>query len=226
MNNVDYNARLDVVERFVSINGEARRAGQLAVFVRFKGCNLNCSYCDTAWANKQDVSFESMTVSEIVDYVLASKVKNVTLTGGEPLLQDNIYTLIQALCDKKLRVEIETNGAVDIAKAKAIEGVSVTMDYKAKSSGMESFMLESNYKYLTPIDTVKIVCGSIEDLDGARELILRYGLTEKCAVYISPVFGTLSLPDYVEYMIEHNLNDVNFQLQMHKFIWQPDMKGV
>jgi 7-carboxy-7-deazaguanine synthase len=218
--------RLEVVEKFVSINGEARRAGQLAVFIRFKGCNLNCSYCDTKWANKSDAPSEPMSVEEIVTYVLESGVKNVTLTGGEPLLQKNIYSLITELCERGLRVEIETNGAVDISEAKKISGVSVTLDYKTPSSGMETFMIGKNYELVTETDTVKLVCGSVEDLDKAREIINRYDLTKKSAVYISPVFGTLPLADYVEYMRVNNMNDVNFQLQMHKFIWSPDMKGV
>jgi 7-carboxy-7-deazaguanine synthase len=223
------NIYLDVVEKFVSINGEARRAGQLAVFLRFKGCNLNCSYCDTKWANAKSAPSEKMSVSELVSYVEESKAINVTLTGGEPLLQPNILPLIKALCDKGHRVEIETNGSVDIAEAKSAGGgdrVAVTLDYKSPSSGMEDRMLLDNYSKLDSMDTVKFVCGSTEDLDRAREIINRFKLTDKCSVYISPVFGTLPLEDYVEYMKAHCMNNVTFQLQMHKFIWQPDMKGV
>jgi 7-carboxy-7-deazaguanine synthase len=105
---------MKVVEKFVSINGEGTRAGELAVFIRFKGCNLACSYCDTMWANEKDCPFTEMSQEEILDYVKSTGVKNVTLTGGEPLLQEGVDRLIDLLLDSDLRVEIETNGAVDL----------------------------------------------------------------------------------------------------------------
>ena len=88
---------LSVVEKFVSINGEGKRAGELAAFIRFKGCNLNCSYCDTRWANQPDAASNACTVAELADWVKSSGVKNVTLTGGEPLLQAEIAELTEAL---------------------------------------------------------------------------------------------------------------------------------
>ena len=94
-----------VVEKFVSINGEGRRAGELAVFIRMKGCNLRCTYCDTLWANEADCESTEMTVDEIVSYIEESKVKNVTLTGGEPLLREGMAELITSiLSDPQRRV--------------------------------------------------------------------------------------------------------------------------
>ncbi len=97
-----------VVERFISLNGEAARAGELAVFIRFAGCNLDCGYCDTKWANEAGVPYEELTEDEIIDYVRRTKVKNVTLTGGEPLIQKDIDKLLLAFeLEDDVRVEIE-----------------------------------------------------------------------------------------------------------------------
>ncbi|MFR5388657.1 MAG: radical SAM protein [Eubacterium sp.] len=139
---------MKVVEKFISINGEGRRAGELAVFIRFKGCNLNCSYCDTKWANEPACDYEELSPDKICEYVSETGIKNVTLTGGEPLLQKDIRSLVEKLLNKSdIRVEIETNGAVDIAplaNAFSKEKLSLTMDYKLPSSGCEEKMLLSN----------------------------------------------------------------------------------
>ena len=123
---------MKVVEKFVSINGEGSKAGQLAVFIRFAGCNLDCVYCDTKWANEEDVSYSEMSKEEIYEYIKSTGVRNITVTGGEPLLQDGIYEFLEYLSlDKELSVEIETNGSVDISLFKKIDNTpSFTMDYK------------------------------------------------------------------------------------------------
>ncbi len=114
--------KYNVAEKFVSINGEGRSAGQLAVFIRFTGCNLGCSYCDTTWANDLKAPFELMDENQIYDYIKSTGITNVTLTGGEPLIQKNIRTLLEKLAsDKKIRVEIETNGSIDISEYFDIE---------------------------------------------------------------------------------------------------------
>ena len=216
-----------VVERFVSINGEGQRAGELAYFVRFRGCNLNCSYCDTRWANSADAPAEKMTAKEIADDILYKNIRNVTLTGGEPLLQKEIPELCDILIDSGCRVEIETNGSIDISELAEMKNRPVfTLDYKLPSSNMERFMRVENFRYLMPQDTVKFVSGSIEDLDRMMEISERYALCSKCGVYISPVFGRLPADKIVEYMISHNMNGVRLQLQLHKFIWDPDKRGV
>ncbi len=102
----------------------------------------------------------------------------------------------------------------------------MTMDYKLAGSGMETFMRLQNFSELQPQDTVKFVAGSIEDLEKTRQIIQEYGLTQKCHVYISPVFGAIEPADIVEYMKAHQMNGVRMQLQMHKFIWAPDERGV
>lgn len=216
---------MKVVEKFTSINGEGTRAGELAVFVRFKGCNLRCSYCDTMWANEADCSYEEETPEEITNYVLATGIRNVTLTGGEPLLQKDIRKLIYLLLQAGLRVEIETNGAVRLSEF-CEERPIFTMDYKLPSSGCEEHMMAENIELLEINDTVKFVCGSQEDLVKALEVIQTYDLTSRCHVYFSPVFGSIELVQMVEFMLEHQLNDVRLQIQMHKVIWDPNERGV
>jgi 7-carboxy-7-deazaguanine synthase len=225
-----------VAEKFLSINGEGVKAGQLAVFLRFCGCNLNCGYCDTKWANEPDVSYTLMNTMELVEFALESGAENVTLTGGEPLLQPHIADLIIVLLRHGLFVEIETNGSVPILPV--IEAVSnnvdkdlqehltFTMDYKLGCSGMESKMNLENFAYLQKKDTVKFVSGSISDLYTANEIIKKYNLTDRCHIYISPVFDAINPADIVEYMKQHKMTGVNLQLQLHKFIWNPQERGV
>lgn len=218
----------EVAEAFVSINGEGTKAGQLAVFIRFRGCNLACSYCDTVWANSEAAPSLLMTAEDIYRYIRESGVKNVTLTGGEPLKQKNIDELLLLLGkDDKLFVEVETNGSIPLSGFVAIKNrPSFTMDYKLPGSGMESYMYLPNFEVLGENDTVKFVVGSKEDLHRARNIIENYELIQKCHVYISPVFGAIILSDMVEYMKEYLMNGVTMQLQMHKFIWDPDRRGV
>ena len=216
-----------VVEKFVSINGEGPRAGELAVFVRFRRCNLNCSYCDTRWANTESAPAEMLTASELAEWTNSTGVTNVTLTGGEPLLQENICGLTDLLISSGHFVEIETNGSISIAELANIElRPAFTLDYKLPDSGMEAHMLTENYAYLSKCDTVKFVSGSINDLERASSVISEFSLTEKCNVYLSPVFGKITPAEIVEFMKSHNLNGVRLQLQLHKFIWSPDKRGV
>lgn len=217
-----------VVEKFLSINGEGRKCGQLAIFIRFAGCNLNCSYCDTLWANEKNVVYELMSVEDIYDYIKLKEIKNITLTGGEPLLQEGIIELLEVLSkDKELQVEIETNGSILLNKFSNIKSApSFTMDYKLPSSNMENKMVLDNFRYLTDKDTVKFVSGSIEDLERAKQIINRYNLVNRTNVYISPVFGKINLDDMVEFMINNKMNGVNLQVQIHKIIWDPNKRGV
>lgn len=220
---------MQVVERFVSINGEGRNAGSLAVFVRFKGCNLSCSYCDTQWANAPDAEYVEMSPQEVVDYVLSTGVKRVTLTGGEPTLQEGFHTLLELLSKEDVSVEVETNGATDLSRFCDVEGrASYTLDYKCPSSGMESEMLLSNYRYLDRArgDVVKFVVGSTADLDRMVQVLEEYSLVDRCYVYVSAVFGRIELTTIVEYMEAHRLNGVSLQLQMHKFVWDANERGV
>jgi 7-carboxy-7-deazaguanine synthase len=218
-----------VVEKFVSVNGEGNLAGQLAVFIRFAGCNLNCTYCDTMWANVEDVKFMCMTENDIYDYIKTTNVKNVTITGGEPLLQEGIFELLELLSkDEELNVEIETNGSIDISRFKEIKGKvpKFTLDYKLGTSGMENRMRLENYKYLSIGDSVKFVAGSLEDIEKTREIVNKYDLTSKCSVHLSQSYGQIDLVQIVDFMINNNMNGVKLSPQLHKIIWDPNVRGV
>lgn len=218
---------MKVAEKFISINGEGTHAGELAVFIRFQGCNLSCSYCDTSWANTADCPCEEMTPQEIASYVAETGIANVTLTGGEPLLQQEMSELLGLLAgEQDIRVEIETNGSVDISPFCHENRPVFTLDHKLPSSGCEEKMLTGNFLHLHRDDTVKFVCGSKEDLIRARDIIAEHGLTGKCNIYLSPVFGRIEPERIVDFMVENNMNGVRLQLQLHKHIWHPEARGV
>ena len=167
-----------VVEKFISINGEGARAGELAAFIRLKGCNLRCPYCDTKWAYGDDAPVEIISSKELCAF--AGGITNVTITGGEPMLHP-LGELCDILIKNGHRVEIETNGSVSIEElAKSEYRPVFTLDYKCPSSKMEHLMNTDNYDYLTPDDTVKFVVSDDNDLHRAAEIINKYSLTEKC----------------------------------------------
>lgn len=217
---------MKVVEKFVSINGEGTRAGELAVFIRFKGCNLNCTYCDTKWANDSDCSYEDMSPADIVEYIGNTNVRNVTLTGGEPLLQKAISELLMLLYKENVSVEVETNGSIPLEEYCRNYRPIFTMDYKMPSSGCEDKMYKENFSTLNQDDTVKFVVGNIHDMDVARNIIAEYHLDEKCNIYFSPIFGKIELAEMVDYLMKYCINKVRIQVQLHKIIWNPNKRGV
>ena len=221
-------AKYHVVEIFESINGEGMRAGELAVFVRMRDCNLRCSYCDTAWACRKEAPCTIMSEEEICKRVLESGIRNVTLTGGEPLLQPDIEKLLQRLtAEKTLRLEIETNGSIDVAPYRKLDRPPVfTLDYKLPGSGMEEQMCLDNFHSVTPQDTVKFVVSDDRDLTRAREMIEEYELPKRCHVIFSAVFDRIDPQEIVAFMQKHCMNDVRLQLQMHKLIWDPEQRSV
>jgi len=221
-------AEFKIVEMFTSINGEGFCAGQLAFFIRLYGCNLDCSYCDTAWANQADTDFTVYTEEEITAAVRDAGIRNVTLTGGEPLLHREVSELIAAIAAvEDVHVEIETNGSIPLDPfMECGDQVSFTMDYKLPGSRMENAMSLRNLRLLRREDTIKFVVSGRADMDRAREIIELYGLTGKCHIYFSPVFGRIDPAEIVDYMKEYRMNDVNLQLQMHKIVWDPEARGV
>jgi len=224
--------KVQLVEKFISINGEGTRAGEPALFLRFPGCNLNCSYCDTRWANEKGVVVEELTLENLVTYVRETKIKNVTITGGEPLLQQDISMLCKTLIEEcEVRIEIETNGSISIREIDELRknnnlAIALTLDYKLPGSGMEESMMWSNFNYLTSADSVKFVAGSREDLDRGVKVIEQGELKEKCSVFFSPVYGKIKLEDMANYIVNRKLNGIKMQLQLHKFIWDPMERGV
>lgn len=226
--------KMPVAERFVSVNGEGMHAGQFSTFIRFRGCNLACSYCDTRWACSDDCPAEELSVGEIVAFVQEQGTPCVTLTGGEPLLQSQLEALVDALAfETECFVEIETNGACDIAPLASLRRRQIgaghlgfTLDFKSPSSGMSSRMLVSNYEHLTADDCVKFVVGSREDLDAAAAVIEEHGLLDRCPVFFSPVFGQIEPSSIVDYLSSNGLRDARVQVQLHKVIWPGVEKGV
>ena len=216
---------MQVIEKFVSINGEGLKQGELALFIRFANCNLRCSYCDTKYSF-ENPKYSIESVDEIVEYAKSKKVKNITLTGGEPLIQEDIKELMIKLSNNNFNIEIETNGSVSIKEFLDIPNVSFTLDYKLPISLMEKKMDFDNYQYVSKKDSVKFVCGSLNDMERAYEVITKYNLTQKTNCLFSPVFGLIDLKNMVQFLIDKNLNGVRLCLQIHKIIWDPNERGV
>lgn len=214
-----------VVEKFVSINGEGLRSGELAVFIRFANCNLRCSYCDTKYSFINPIYTEE-SIDELVKYVKSTGVKNVTLTGGEPLIQNEIKELMIELSNVGNKIEIETNGSINIAPYLNIPNVTFTLDYKLKGSGMEMYMDLTNYDLLRKNDVIKFVVSDYDDLEKTKEIIKKYDLINKANCLISPVWGRIEFEEIVNFLKDNKLNDVKMQLQIHKIIWDKDKRGV
>lgn len=214
---------MKVVEIFKSIEGEGKRAGLPATFIRLYGCNLNCSYCDTRYGCEGN-TYTSLTLSEILYKVEELDCKNVTITGGEPLIHEGVYGLISALLENNYNINIETNGSKKITEIPRTPKVFITMDYKCPSSGMEYTMEEQNLFYLRSCDVLKFVVGTDEDLEQARKIINIY--EPACEIYFSPVFGEIEPEKIVNFVISNKLNNCKVQLQLHKIIWDPDKRGV
>ena len=212
---------MKVIEIFKSIDGEGIRAGFPVTFIRLGGCNLQCSYCDTSYAWEGDYSYDEMTPEEVYDKVYRMGCRRITLTGGEPLIHEGVTQLINKLTAHGFDVNIETNGSVDIAPYLQRNTI-VTMDYKCPSSGMTAFMNINNLSRLRRKDVLKFVVGCKEDLDACRDLI-KYTSAQ---IFISPVFGKIEPKEIVEYVLEHDMQDCRIQLQLHKFIWNPQERGV
>jgi len=222
-----------IVEIFDSIEGEGKRAGQTATFVRFAGCNLNCTYCDTAYANNGD-GYKTMTSEDIIKRVKKRDFFRVTLTGGEPLAVPEIEILVYKLITEGIEVNIETNGSIDVSgvfnylQSKAYDPVKrlfFTMDYKLPSSGMADKMLPDNFKKLRPWDVLKFVVGGEDDVLHLINYVR--ALQSKPLIYIGAVYGAYDLQKIVTAMLdEPSLKNVNLQVQLHKIIWDPSERGV
>ena len=233
---------LPVAERFVSVNGEGLHAGRFSAFVRFVGCNLACSYCDTQWACDEACPSEDMTPEEILRFVKEAGTPCVTLTGGEPCLQPYLPELLELLVrETSCFVEIETNGSVDLTelavlrrKLESVDGpgkpgfdrVGFTVDCKSPSSGMARKMLAQNYALLGRVDCVKFVVGSRADLQAAKQVIAENGLLDACPVLFSPVAGSMEPAKIVSFLQENDLLKARVQVQLHKIIWPSVERGV
>jgi len=210
-----------VNEIYFSVQGESTYAGLPCVFVRLTYCNLRCSYCDTEYAFYDG---KDLTNTQILEVVRKYDCKLVEITGGEPLVQmEECLGLMKQLCDEGFEVLIETGGSLSIKDID--QRVKIIMDLKCPSSGMEKKNLYENINFLKPLDELKFVIGSREDYDWTISTIKKYNLENKCKILFSVVFGKLEPVQLVNWILEDKLN-VRFQLQMHKFIWHHETKGV
>ena len=217
----EHTKTLTINEIYHSIQGESTWAGEPCVFVRLTFCDLRCNYCDTEYAFYEG---RKQTLQEIVDAVATFQCPLVEITGGEPLLQKNVLSLMTMLADAGQIVLLETSGAHDISKVDP--RVHRIMDLKTPGSGECARNLFSNIEHLTKRDEVKFVIGSREDYEWSRAQVGRYTLTQRCgAVLFSPIFDRIDPREIVEWILADKL-PVRFQLQMHKFIWTPTERGV
>ena len=211
---------MKINEIFKSIQGETSYAGLPCAFVRVTGCNLRCNYCDTTYAYEEG---KEMSLSTILECIARLKTKIVCVTGGEPLSNNDTPLLLEELLVKNYTVLVETNGSYDIQTIP--QEVIKIMDIKCPDSNMSHLMNWQNIKYLTKFDEVKFVLSSRKDYDWTKAVIYKYNLSEVANILIGTVFGAISPKMVVQWILEDNL-DVRFQLQLHKYIWEPHTRGV
>ena len=212
---------LTINEIFHSIQGESTYAGRPCVFVRLTACDLRCNWCDTPYAFHEG---RKMSVDDVIADVEARGCQTVEVTGGEPLLQADVYPLMQRLLDSGKTVLIETGGHRSIAEVPA--GVVRIMDVKCPGSGESEKNDWSNFAHLKKTDEVKFVIADRRDYEFAKEIVARENLPARVnAVLFSPVHGKLDPKQLSEWVIADRL-DVRVQLQVHKYIWSPETRGV
>lgn len=209
-----------VTEIFHSIQGESSFTGQPCVFIRLTGCPLRCTWCDTAYAF---FGGHELSIEQILATVDSYDCRLVEVTGGEPLAQPEVFPLIRKLGDRGYEVLIETSGAIDTAQVDT--RAHIILDVKCPGSGMSDRMHWPNVTRLTMKDEAKFVLLDRSDYEWACDILARYELSKWCIVLMSPVFGSLDPRQLAEWVLADRL-PVRLQLQLHKLIWTPDMRGV
>lgn len=209
---------MKVCEIFGSIQGESSFAGLPCIFIRLSGCNLRCSYCDTTYAYNDG---SEMSIEEVMGIIRRSGLYLVEITGGEPLLQKEVFPLIERLVEEGYKVLIETNGSIDLSNVHS--EATIIMDIKTPGSGMSSQMRLSNLSLLKSEDEIKFVFCDRRDYEWAREFITSHSLTDH-KILFSPAFGMLDPEKLSRWIIEDRLN-VRLNLQIHKYIFK-SLRGV
>jgi len=211
---------LVIHEIYRSLQGESTFAGLPCVFVRLTACHLRCVYCDTPHAFNQG---ETMSVDDVVARSLALGDDHVEITGGEPLLQLEVYPLMSRLADAGKTVLLETSGAIDTS---AVDPrVRVILDLKTPGSGEVEANVWSNLERLRPTDELKFVLCDRADFDWAANVVGEHRLTDRCPVLFSVAFGQVNPTDLAAWILESHL-PVRLQLQQHKILWDPKARGV
>ena len=213
---------LRVTEIFHSIQGESTHAGRPCAFVRLTGCPMRCRWCDSEYTF---TGGDHLSIDAIIEQVKSFGGRLVEVTGGEPLAQKEAFTLIERLCDEGYEVLVETGGYVSTEAVD--QRAKVILDVKCPASGEESRNHWPNLDWLrADKDEVKFVVANRSDWDYAQELIERMELQKRCkAILISPAWGELNLQDLANWIATSGL-DVRMQLQLHKYIWGPEARGV
>lgn len=216
---------MKVNEIFYSIEGEGIRAGMPCVFIRLYGCNLNCSYCDTRYSCEGN-EYKEMTIQEIIAKVKEYGCHNVTVTGGEPLIHEDIDKLLFELSNHGFWTNVETNGSVIPIRTVlgSIPFVFYTMDFKTCASGMTKKMDVEAFTMLEEADVIKFVVGSIADLEQSVKFYKNNFI--KAIPFVSPVFEMIEPKGIAEFLKEYHLDNWRLQLQLHKYIWDPQKRGV
>lgn len=222
------NNRLCVSEIFESIDGEGYHAGKATVFFRTVGCNLRCSWCDSKYTFHEEETSKWYSVFDAMEKVRSFGIKHITITGGEPLLEENkewMTSFIEDLLLEEFTVDIETNGAVNLLYWKEkfkMDDVIFIMDWKAPTSRMNQFMIKENLSYLDESDIIKIVVTD-DDFDEVEKILSSDTWAQ---IYISPVFGQVTMNKIPEFVLKHKEENIKCQIQLHKIFWEPDKRGV
>lgn len=195
------------------MQGETSRVGLPTVFIRLTGCPLRCQYCDTGYAFHGG---EVLTLKEILDRVQKHETRYVTVTGGEPLAQENCLALLDQLCERGYLVSLETSGALDISRVN--DTVSKILDIKTPGSSEADKNRWSNLEFLTRNDEIKFVLSGEADYEWAKEVLLEKHLAQICTVLFSPSYHELPAGDLAEWILRDEL-PVRMQIQLHKFLW-------
>jgi 7-carboxy-7-deazaguanine synthase len=211
---------LVVSEVYPSIQGESTHVGEPCVFVRLTGCNLRCSWCDTEYAFHGGTR---RTVEDIVGEVLDYELPVVEVTGGEPLLQPAVHRLMTVLADEGKLVLLETSGSLDISMVDP--RIVRIVDLKCPDSGEAAKNNWDNIAHLRAHDELKFVLAGRRDYEWARDRIREHDLAALCTVLLGPVWGSLQPAELARWILEDRL-PVRLQVQLHKYIWSPDARGV
>jgi 7-carboxy-7-deazaguanine synthase len=213
---------MQITEIFKSIQGESTYAGLPCIFVRLTACNLRCTWCDTEYSFHGGTK---MTLDEVLGRVRSFGGKLVEITGGEPLLQEEVYPLMDGLLGEGYKVMLETSGERPIDRVPRI--VVKIVDVKCPDSGEPDTFAMKNLEHLAPHDQIKFVIATRRDYEFARNFTREHNLTARtAAVLFSPVHGQIDLQEMAQWIIDDGLEEVRFGYQLHKIIWGAEAKGV
>lgn len=212
--------RLRLIEVYASVQGESTWVGLPCVFIRLAGCNLRCTWCDSTYTFTGGTP---RSIDDVIEEACGFGIDMIEITGGEPLVHRQAIPLMERLVARGKRVLLETSGSRDISSVPP--EVHIILDLKPPDSGEERANRWENLPLLKAKDEVKFVLASRRDYEWARDVVRAHALTDRCTVLFSPAFGLVEAKDIVAWILEDGLK-VRFQLQLHKFVWPPQERGV